>query len=124
MIYLGDNPIGINIEGLKLIHSHTISKDYTTTLAPLYTDEIKPYITYGDYHKLCIVVFRNNTSTLSNPINVLFFSLGIDIEAVDGDTRNGGIIRQNYNNIRRIVTSYDARCSAGTQIYIYEYTIN
>ena len=123
MIYLGQNPIGMNIENMRLIHQHEITTDYTTTLSPLYTNEIKPYITFGDYQKICVVVFKNNTTTLSNPINAVFFSLGIEPSAMTSDNRNGGMIRGNYTNMRNLLLTNDARCSAGTTMCIYEYTI-
>lgn len=105
---------------MRLINQHTITQDYTTTLSPLYTAEIAPFITFGDYHKLCVVLFENNTTTLSNAINCVYFSLGIEPDSMTTNTRNGGMIRGNYMNIRNLITSNDARCSAGTIIKIYE----
>lgn len=109
---------------MKLIHSHTITQNYTTTLSPLYTAEIQPYITYGDYHKVCFVEFANNTSTASSPIRFLFFSLAIDITQVTSSTKTGGMIRGDYANVRDLALSNDARCNAGTVINIYELTFN
>lgn len=123
MIYLGNNPVGINMDSMKLIHQHTLTSNYTTTLSSLYTNEIQPYITFGDYTKMCVVVFRNNTTALENSINVVFFSLAVDIQTAASNAVTGGMIRSNYTNIRNLVLSNDARCSSGAQVCIYELSV-
>ena len=105
---------------MKLIHTHTISSAYTSTLDPLYTNEIKPYITFGDYSKLCVILFAGNTNSTSGKINCVFFSLAVDVQSATTDTTTGGMVRGNgYTNVRNLVLTNDAKCSAGTVIKIY-----
>lgn len=123
MMYLGKDAVGINLSNMKLIHQHTITQNYTSTLSSLYQNEISPYITFGDYSKLCIIIFRNNTSTQSNTIDCIFFGLGTDITSATSNERNGGMVRSNYTNYRNFLLSNDARCSEGTELYIYELSL-
>lgn len=121
MIYLGQDPVGININcnNMKLIYTGIITQEYASTLDSLYKNEIKPHITYGDFHKLCICTFENNNFTGSNPINFIFFLLGVDVESASSNTRNGGMMQADYSSIRNFLLSNDARCSAGTILKIY-----
>lgn len=104
---------------MKLIYQKTLTSNYNTTLSSLYYNEIAPNITFGDYRKLCICIFENNTTALSNKINYVFFNMGIELSALNNDTRNGGMIRNDYTNVRYLVLSNDARCNAGTILKIY-----
>lgn len=106
----------------KLIHTHTIATASTATLDPIYQAEIEPYVTYGDFSKLYVVIFENNTAS-GNRVDAVFFSAGVDITATNSNTRNGGIIRADYTNIRSLILSYDAYVSAGTVLKIYEFSI-
>lgn len=108
---------------VELIHSKTLTQDYNSTLQPLYNAEIKPYITYGDYHKICLVEFANNTTSNYPQIRFLFFSLAVDIESVASNQKTGGMIRGNYGNVRDLVISNDAKCNSGTVMKIYEITM-
>ena len=110
-------------KNMKLINQHTVTQDYTTTLNPIYTAEIAPYITFGDYHKMVLCIFENNTISLDNKINSVFFSLAIEPTTMTTATRNGGMIRKDYTNIRDFDLSNDARCSTGTVVKIYEIDI-
>ena len=120
MMYLGKDAVSFNMNNMKLINKHIITQDYTKTLSTLYTNEIAPYITFGDYTKLCVVIFKNNTTELSNSIDCIFFSLCVDITTVSSSQKNGGMIRSGYTNFRDFQLSNDARCASGTTIYIYE----
>lgn len=114
MILSGGDPVQF-----KLAHTHTIATDYHTTFAPIYTNEIAPHLTFGDYHKLCVCVFEGNTSTDNFPINMCYFSLGVDVNAMTSNSRNGGIIRNGFTAIRPMQNTYDSMCSAGTVLKIY-----
>lgn len=103
---------------MKLIYSGTISQAYTSTAKVLYEGEIKNRVSFGDYHKLCICVFEGNTYS-RNPVNVLFFTLAVELGTFTESTRNGGMIRQGYSNIRSLDLTNDARVSAGTVLKIY-----
>lgn len=104
---------------MKLIHSHTIQTDYTGTFSSIYTNEIVPYLTFGDYRTIYICMFENNTLAVTNPIRCAFFSAAIAPTAMDSNTRNGGLVRGNYANIRTMNMTYDAMCSTGTVLKIY-----
>lgn len=114
---------GGNTLKIDLIYSKTLTQDYTTTLQPLYAAEIKPNITFGDFHKICLVEFANNTSSNYPQIRFCFFSLAGDIEKVTTNTKTGGMIRGNYANVRDLELSNDAKCNAGTVLKIYEITV-
>lgn len=105
---------------MRLINQHTITQNYTTTLNPVYTAEIAPYITFGDYHKIVLCIFENNTTSLDNKIDIVFFSLAIDPASMKATTRNGGMIRRGYANVRDFNLTNDARCSTGAIVKIYE----
>lgn len=110
--------IAMGGEGMTPIYTTTIAQAYTGNAKTLYQGEIKGHVSFGNWHKICICVFEGNTYA-ENPINVLFFSLATDIESVTSSTRNGGMIRQGYTNIRSLDLTNDARVSAGTILKIY-----
>lgn len=114
---------GNNSLDVKLIYSKTLTKDYLTTLQPIYSDEILPNITFGDFHKVCLVEFANNTTDSYPQIRFVFFSMAAPLDSVTTNTKTGGMIRGNYANIRDLVLSNDAKCNAGTVIKIYEITV-
>lgn len=108
---------------VELVYSKTLTQDYSTTLQPIYTDEILPNITFGDFHKICLVEFANNTSESYPQIRYVFFSMAAPLDSVTANTKTGGMIRGNYGNLRDLVLSNDAKCNAGTVIKIYEITV-
>lgn len=107
----------------KLVHSHAIEEDYSTTLSPIYTAEIKPYVTFGSFHKLYICLFESDTPSASGYIDMVFFTGAAELSTLTSNYSAGGMIRSGYTNQRSLSLSTDAKCSAGTVIKIYELAV-
>lgn len=130
MIYLGEDPIGLNIDNLKLLSVYTVPQDWTSgnnaLMSNIYTSAIAPVITYNQSNKLCICVFKNNNATGSYKMNYCFFSLAVDPSTyTSSNVACGGMLRgtESNFNIRNFLLSNSASCTAGTEIYIYELTM-
>lgn len=108
----------------RLVHSHTMTTDYNTTLSPIWTAEILPHLTFGDYNKGYVVTFEGNSVGYPQA-RFLCFSAGVNPTSQSATERSGWMIRvlTSGQNIRRFDLTNDFRASSGTVVKIYEFTM-
>lgn len=125
MIYLGNKPIGINIENMKLLSVYTVPEDWTSgskaLVSYIHSQVLDSVVTYGQPNKICVCIFENNNATDTYKMDLMFFSLYSNPSTwSSNNSKLGGMVRNNFSNYREYTTSNSASCTAGTKIYIYE----